>query len=671
MFDRLGLDLLQVTDDGRAVVHAERGKFEQLVHRTESLESLGQREQARWATIDSFDTVPLELRVDASWLQHLRTSEAVDIVIELQPVLSRADADRVLRAVADLLAQQQGEKLTGTGRDFSGRHWFRGRASRQSIRSVARDFYSIQSIHAPLFSIAAARTRTRTAPVSMPQQAAPPPPDASSLPCVAVVDLGVPNDHVRLKPYRRGQFYAQDAPRGAVGDHGSLIASRIVFGDYQTPDQLLRATGQCTFFDAAVGEHPVVNVGMNRVNDKLVMDALQGVRGASPDVRVFNLSFGDYRTLSDFSMGDRVEKRRMLQDLDNFVFANDCLMVVAAGNSLPGVSPNQPYPDHHTDERWVLGPWACGYNTLVCGAFVSRLSTNGLVPTLGWPSPFTRIGPGLCDAPVPSFSAEGGNTDDAYRYSPGLGVWGFSATGLPEDHAGSSHAAPILAREAALTLQELQRFCTPGTQPFAVTVRAFLTLTANRPVSDEAVKTLVERTLGYGQASRQRLITPAAGSAVILWQGHIESPRDTVRIQLPIPLDWLNEAEKPVLRLIVCSDPPVNEARARRLGLSKSPTCLTPRPGCTVGSRTHGLSPHLPRNRPPVLAGSVQAGRGQGGSRRPLAGGNLLRGNCTLPSRDGLRSCASGLHSPRSWWTSGNRQSIPNPPCRPFQSHPQ
>jgi hypothetical protein len=415
VFDRLGLDLLQVTDDGRAVVHAEKGRFEQLVHRTESLESLGQREQARWATIDSFDTVPLELRVDASWLQHLRTSEAVDIVIELQPVLSRADADRVLRAVADLLAQQQGEKLTGTGRDFSGRHWFRGRASRQSIRSVARDFYSIQSIHAPLFSIAAAKTRIRTAPVSMPQQAAPPPPDASSLPCVAVVDLGVPNDHVRLKPYRRGQFYAQDAPRGAVGDHGSLIASRIVFGDCQTPDQLLRASGQCTFFDAAVGEHPVVNVGMNRVNDKLVMDALQGVRGASPDVRVFNLSFGDYRTLSDFSMGDRVEKRRMLQDLDNFVFANDCLMVVAAGNSLPGVSPNQPYPDHHTDERWALGPWACGYNTLVCGAFVSRLSTNGLVPTLGWPSPFTRIGPGLCDAPVPSFSAEGGNTDDASR----------------------------------------------------------------------------------------------------------------------------------------------------------------------------------------------------------------------------------------------------------------
>ena len=79
-----------------------------------------------------------------------------DIIIELQPVLSRVEADRVLRVIADLLAQRHGEKLTGTGTDFSGRHWFRGRAGRQSIRGIAKDFYSVQSIHAPLFSIAAA-----------------------------------------------------------------------------------------------------------------------------------------------------------------------------------------------------------------------------------------------------------------------------------------------------------------------------------------------------------------------------------------------------------------------------------------------------------------------------------------------------------------------------------
>ncbi len=57
VFERLGLDLLQVTPDGKAIVHADRDKFEQLARRSESLDTLGAREQARWITIDSFEIV--------------------------------------------------------------------------------------------------------------------------------------------------------------------------------------------------------------------------------------------------------------------------------------------------------------------------------------------------------------------------------------------------------------------------------------------------------------------------------------------------------------------------------------------------------------------------------------------------------------------------------------
>ncbi len=146
--------------------------------------------------------------------------------------------------------------------------------------------------------------------------------------------------------------------------------------------------------------------------------------------------------LDSFPAVERTNKRLSLQDLDNFIFANDKLVVVAAGNSEQGVAPDFDYPGHHEDQRWALGPWACGYNTLVCGAFVPRLSAHGLVQNVGWPSPFTRIGPGLCAAPIPSFSAEGGNTNDAYGFTHGLGVWGFSASGLLEDRIGTSFACP-------------------------------------------------------------------------------------------------------------------------------------------------------------------------------------------------------------------------------------
>jgi len=418
-----------------------------------------------------------------------------------------------------------------------------------------------------------------------------------------VVDTGVPANHRQLSPYRRGQVYPHLAPRTAVGDHGSLVASRVVFGDCPSHAELGQSGGRCSFVDASVAEHPAVNPGLNRINDQLVMEALQGVRASSPDVRVFNLSIGDTRTLIDFPAVERREKRLMLQQLDNFVFAADCIVVVAAGNSPPGVPPNRPYPEHHADERWALGPWAAGFNTMVCGAFVSQLAAGGLVQSLGWPSPFSRIGPGLCECPIPSFSAEGGNTDEVYNFRFGLGVWGFSAAGRPEDHSGTSYAAPILAREAALTLSALEQFCTTGTQPFAVTARAFLTLTASHPhpLDQEVIGELASRTLGSGKASMQRLITPNTGSAVLIWQGYVESPRDTVRVQLPIPLSWLDQADEPYLRIVVCSDPPVNEAAHRGWACRRVRPVLHPGPearGVTAPRGTHPTYPTFLREYP-------------------------------------------------------------------------
>ena len=588
VFDRLGLDLLQVTDDGKAVVHADKAKFDQLVQRSEALNDLGPREQSRWATIAEFEMIPPALRVDADWLQTLKGDLSDDIVIELQPVLTAVEVDKVLRAIADLFAEHKSGKLTGTGTDFSGRHWLRGKGTQRSVRAIAKDFFSVQAIHAPLFSIAAENAKVKIgAPTGRPAEIFPAV-DPDTLPCVAVVDLGVPDDHQRLRAFRRGQFIPQDAPRGAVGSHGSIVASRVVFGECETHDELFQKPASCTFYDARVGRYPDGTGRDNRINDKIVMEALLGVRGAAPDVRVFNLSFGDVRPLADFPPVEQREKRLALRDLDNFIFASDTVVVVAAGNSGPGVIPNPAYPAHYQDPRWALGPWACGFNTLVCGSFVSRLSVDGLVKKIGWPSPFSRIGPGICDAPIPSFSAEGGNCDEGYRKGHGLGVWGFTDTGFAEDHIGTSQAAPILAREAALTLQNLSQVCVPGTQPFGITARAFLTLTANRTTQDEAVQALAARTLGNGRADRRRLLAPISGSAVILWQGYIESPSDTVRVQLPIPLNWLAEAEEPILRLVVCSDPPVNEAAHARWACRRIKPVLHLRPDGPFASAPRG-----------------------------------------------------------------------------------
>jgi hypothetical protein len=555
VFDRLGLDLLQVTQDGRAVVHGEVEVFDRLLARSRELGALGPREQARWVALSDFDTIPLQIRVDGEWLDRLRPARAEDVIFELQPVLTGVEADHVLRAVADLLSERTGERLTGTGTDFSGRVWLRGLASVPSIRAVAREFFSVQSVHPPQYSVAfaAAPPAPRAA---RPDRRAPNP-DAREMPCVAILDQGVPPDHLQLAEFRRGIFIPQGIENVAHGNHASRVASRVVFGEHKTAAEFAGAPGQCSFYDANIGQPlPDQQYG---IFDKVVMEAMAGVRGAAPDVRVFNLSFGDYRPIDAFPEVQRKERRMLLQELDNFAFFNDVAIIVAAGNSQQGVIPNPAYPNSHADPRWALGPVASGFNTLVCGSFVGQLSANGLVKTEGWPSPFTRVGPGLCGAPVPSFSAEGGNATATYQFEEGMGVWCYNAAGQVSEGMGTSLAAPLLAREVALALRELERYCAPDTPPFAITARAFLALTAIQQPVETAAAELARLTLGFGKATGQRISTPAAGSAVFLWQGLLESVRDIVNVQIPIPAAWLEDATKPALRLFVTFDSPVNE----------------------------------------------------------------------------------------------------------------
>lgn len=210
VFERLGMDLLRVTDEGQAIVHAKKATLNQLQKRSASLETLGAREQSRWVTIDSFEAIPLQLRVDSGWLNHLRPNDPSEVIFELQPVLTRLEVERVLRAIHAMLLNE--EKLTGTGTDLSGRRWLRGMATQRTIRRIAKDFFSVQTIHAPLYSIAAGKLSGRPPSISSRQDPEPQHIDAMALPCVAILDLGVPSDHSRLKPYRRGQFVPLDAP---------------------------------------------------------------------------------------------------------------------------------------------------------------------------------------------------------------------------------------------------------------------------------------------------------------------------------------------------------------------------------------------------------------------------------------------------------------------------
>ncbi len=596
VLERIGLEQIEVSHDGGAVVHADNLKFDELIARTQFLPSAGTREQSRWATVNSFAEIPWGARVDAEWLFSLETGKPAEVIFELQPVLGRVDANQVLESLTELLRKSTISKLTNLGMDFSGRYWVRGIVEPELIKHIAETYYSIQSIHRPLRSRFLSTTIDRSESIRNSMSSSRAPLQTERLPCVAIVDTGVPSDHLYLAEYSRGRFMEQGANIHENSDHGSFVASRVVFGENESYDVVTTAKGKCSFYDVPVGD-----ISMNRVNDKLVINALSGVVGAAPDVRVFNLSFGSHEALGELREVEKKERLLELQDLDNFIFANDVVVVVAAGNSRKGLIPSQPYPKHIDDPSWALGAWASGYNTLVCGSHVSKLSSDSIASQVGFPSPFTRIGFGINKAPVPTFSAPGGNCLEDYANGFGLGVYGINRMGDIEDRIGTSYSAPILARSAALAMDALNASCPTGSSASAVLVKAYLALFAQRTTDEKQVQELAKRTLGLGNTTHDRLVRPDPLHATIGWQGVIETSKDIVSVRLPIPRSWLKEARTPKLRLCVAHDSPVNQAAIGNWACRKVDATLRVNPDAqaATGTRTwHNSYPLFIREYP-------------------------------------------------------------------------
>ena len=408
IFQRLGLDLLAATDSGQALVHARNERLDQLLATADALGSAGAREQARWAFLSQFDPAPAETRVDAAWMASIPAEAATEVIVEIQPLLTRTEVEAVAQALRAILASNERENILAAGRDFSGRSWFRMRLLRRTVGTFATEFQSIQSIHPPLRSVLFAGQTRAPAPAN---PTPPAPPISANLPAVAIVDTGVPKEHPVLAQYRRAQFLHPEADHPGSDDHPSRVASRIVFGDVAIGPAFVPPRGRCQYLDVVVPAYSATigEVATIELDDKAIQHVIAAVATSYPDVRVFDFSFGSYQPLARLDEHRRHERLIELQDLDNFIFANDLIVGVAAGNSPPGAVPNQPYPGHIDDPDWGLGAWAAGFNTVIVGSHVGVAIPGGVAGHAGWPSPFTRIGTGLADAPVPGFSSSGGD----------------------------------------------------------------------------------------------------------------------------------------------------------------------------------------------------------------------------------------------------------------------
>ena len=552
-FERIGLDLIEVHQpSGVATVHATPERMEQLLSKTAQLAHLGAREQARFVAFESFEWLSGKLKFDHEWLQELGQKSG-EGYIKLQPLISELEADLVIRALEQTFREQAGVTLRGKGRSYLGRFFLRATINAQMVKKLADEFTSIQSIHPPILAF------TESVPPEVSSSGGPPRPSGGkstqTLPCVAVVDTAVPQEHNWLRSYRRGgAVTGLNCSNTENDNHGSMVASRVVFGEVDLSESASPPSATCRFLEVRVGTGQ-----SGKILAESVSGALAAAITAAPDVRVFNLSFDGDRRLDDLPPKQRAETLKHIEEIDNFAFDQDVLLVVAAGNAQSGLSPSPGYPLHFDNPGWELHSYPRAFNALTCGGIAGRLSAGGLASEVDAPSPFTRVGPGFASSPKPDFCASAGNSDADYRPLAGAGVWGYSALGHAREDFGTSFAAPLLAREAAFVFEELRPKCPGDSRPFACAVKAVLALTADDVAKrlSEALQPLAKRTTGFGRGSAERFRKPTQQRARFVWQGVIAHDDDIVRVQLPIPLAWISQASSPQLQLCVAWDTPV------------------------------------------------------------------------------------------------------------------
>lgn len=567
LFRRLGMDFLEMLPGGRAVVHVPTANIPQIVSTIGTLPGASDRERFRWISLAGFEPLDWSTRVDARWLATIAPGTLSEVIIRFQPTLSRLEIQEILQAIAQRAGTQANARFMKVGRELSGRYWCSAFLTSEMINLVAREFVSTQSIHPPLRTPVAASRKVKGGSTSKGKVAAPTQSNtvpSGPLPIVAVVDTGIPEQHRELAAFRRSGYRNPDLDGDIpyMGDHGCAVASAIVFGRQDMTSGVLTSPGSCMVLDVMVS-HDV-----NRIEDEQLMPALQAVAGTAPEVRVFNLSF-DAPPLELLPELTQREYLLKLENLDNYAFQRDAILVIAAGNSPPGIVPAKPYPGHQDDPRWHLGAYARSFNGAVCGSYVDVTNPNAIAQVLGAPSPFTLVGPGLCDAPVPGFSAPGGDCLANYTWAPSTGVWINTSTGMWEDHCGTSVAAPLVAREAAWICQELARYCADGATPFAGTIKAWMRFSATRPSLKGAMSLLARRTLGEGQPSTQFLRSPSGEYACFVWQTVLQAPNGVSRVQFPVPLAWLREAKAPRLRIVVSWNTPVSSALTEHWAIRK------------------------------------------------------------------------------------------------------
>ncbi len=411
---------------------------------------------------------------------------------------------------------------------------------------------------------------------------------------IVVVDSGVAQGHPLLGPVL-GDAQAFGDPAGHIGSagpedvdgvlpgHGTAVAGIAVYGRLLDGVTGGRFIPTARLYSARVtndrGEYDE-----NELLETQLSTAVDYFLEHYPHAHVFNLSLGN---------ADRVYggdyQFRLAALLDELAYKHrekEVLFVVSTGNYLPSdLTAEQiltQYPDYLTrSDSHILDPATASIGLTVGGlsagaAAVDRPTRPGIerpvAGVAGYPSPFTRTGPGIGGAVKPEVVDDAGDSRFERRYiatTPNYaGIPTTSSAFAPPDGrllklvAGTSFAAPKVANLAARLFREF-----PGAT--SNLIRALIAESAAvpdarppslAPYSPDSPEIL--NLYGYGQPDFDRARWSAENCVVLAVEDRL--PLDSYRIyEVPaLPAEFFDGRGPGFLRVVLAFDPPTRHTRA-------------------------------------------------------------------------------------------------------------
>ena len=415
--------------------------------------------------------------------------------------------------------------------------------------------------------------------VSAEQLADLPVPD-SEAPIIGLIDSGVQLEHPLLRGCVVDATFVSSYISDGIDRHGhgtavasvllrGSIESQLASGDWEVPP--------CRILSVRVldGENriPPYRLPQSEISNAVAYLSAQGVK-------VINLSLGD---VNGVMVGSRAPTIAAV--LDSLARKFGVIFVVPTGNVIPAEYSGaidgefrEDYPLRMLDsaDSGLIDPAPSATSITVGGTVPPpRPAALGTVPLgkPGWPSPFSRIGPGIDGAIKPEVSApagtlgqgiDDGNLQDFDAYKIAVADGRPGASGFVAYDYGTSLAAPHVARACAMV---------QGEYPEASSnlIRALVLQSVSEkdsPLKNVQGMTAGAREIkslllgGFGEVSEERSRSSGDWDTVLFAEEEI--PLDAVHLYtVPIPESFFASGRiSRGISISLCYDPPV---RARRM----------------------------------------------------------------------------------------------------------